>query len=254
MLLRLAGILGVWAVVGASGATAEAQTVAAQPSDTFSPAEVTITQGESVTFSNNGGRHNVRFDGETTANPSPASTSSWSFQRPFGTVGDFRFYCEVHGGPGGSGMSGIVHVIAAGAPPPGNPPPGGGPPQQEPGGGGSPTPGPGGPAPGGPQPGEQGSAVKVTFKVSDATPLAGRLVRLSGVVSPARDGRKLQIQRRLRNGRFKTIALTRLHAAKGDKSTYSLKLRLSKDAVLRARVAGDDAASRARKLDVHRAA
>jgi hypothetical protein len=83
-------------------------------------------------------------------------------------------------------------------------------------------------------------------------------VRLFGVVKPARDGRKLQIQKRLRNGKFKTIATTRLHAASGDKSTYRLKLRLAKDAVLRARVAGDDeratGVSRGRKLDVHRAA
>jgi plastocyanin len=244
MLLRLAGMVAVCAVAGAlaTGAGAQSATVSALPSDAFSPAEVTITQGDSVTFSNSGGRHNVHFDGETTANPSPASTSSWSFTRRFDAVGDFSFYCEIHRD---LGMTGVVHVVA--------PPPGGGPPAQEPGGGGSPNPGPGGPAPGG-QPGGEGAALKVTLKVSDKTPLAGRMVRLSGVVSPARDGHKLQIQKRLRSGKFKTIASTRLRAAKGDKSTYSLKLRLSKDTVLRARVAADDGVSRTRKLDVHRAA
>jgi len=99
------------------------------------------------------------------------------------------------------------------------------------------------------------AALKVTLKASDATPLAGKAVRLFGVVKPAQDGRKLHIQRRLRNGKFKTIATTRLHAARGDKSTYSLKLRLAKDAVLRARVPGDTGGvSGGRKLDVHRAA
>jgi hypothetical protein len=80
-------------------------------------------------------------------------------------------------------------------------------------------------------------------------------VRVSGVVRPARDGRKVQIQKRLRNGSFKTIAVTRLRDAGASKSTYSLRLRLSADTVLRARVAGDDKAatglSRGRKLDVH---
>ena len=82
-------------------------------------------------------------------------------------------------------------------------------------------------------------------------------MRLFGVVKPARDGKKVQIQKRLRNGKFKTIATARLHAASGDKSTYSIKLRVAKDVVLRARVAGDDeratGISSGRKLDVHRA-
>ena len=114
-------------------------------------------------------------------------------------------------------------------------------------GGGPPT-GPGNPAP--PLP-----LLTVTLKVSDATPLAGKRVRVFGVVRPARDGRKVQIQKRLRNGSFKTIATTRLRDAGAAKSTYSLLLRLSADAVLRAREAGDDEAatglSHRRKLDVH---
>jgi hypothetical protein len=80
-------------------------------------------------------------------------------------------------------------------------------------------------------------------------------VRVFGVVRPARDGRKVQIQKRLRNGSFKAIATTRLRNAGASKSTYSLRLRLSADTVLRARVAGDDEAatglSHGRKLDVH---
>jgi plastocyanin len=250
MLSRLAGMVGAWLVVGALAATAVGQSLvvtAESGPNRFTNNDLTVTQGQSVTFSNGGGTHNVHFDDGSVDNPATANNTAWSFSHQFSQVGDFRYYCEEHGGPGGSGMSGIVHVLAA----PGNPPPGGGPPQQEPG-GGSPTPGPGGPAPGG-QPG--GSAeLKVTLKLSDSTPLAGRGVRLSGVVSPARDGRKLLIQKRVGNGKFKTIATTRLRAAKGDKSTYGLKLRLSKDAVLRARVAAGDGVSRTRKLDVHRAA
>jgi plastocyanin len=247
MPLRLVGICCLLVIVGAlaSGAGAANQSVSALSSDDFSPAEVTVTQGEQVTFTNTGGQHNVRFDGEAAGTPAAATTDHWTVPRTFDQVGDFRYYCERHGGPGGSGMSGIVHVVA--------PPPGGGPPAPEPGGGGSPGPGPGGPPSGGQPPGDTSpAALEVTLKASDATPLARRPVRLFGVVKPARDGSKLQIQRRLRNGKFKTIATTRLHAAPGDRSTYSLKLRLAKDATLRARVGG--AFSATRKLDVHRAA
>jgi hypothetical protein len=96
----------------------------------------------------------------------------------------------------------------------------------------------------------------VSFNVSDATPLAGKRLRLFGVVRPARDGRKVQIQRRGRNGEFKTIATTRLKDAGAAKSEFSLLLRVAADAVLRARVAGDDergtGLSKTRKVDVHK--
>jgi plastocyanin len=245
MLSRFAAVLGVWAVTlgVVAQATAVNQTVSALNTDLFSPTEVTITQGEQVTFQNSGGNHNVHFDDGSVDFPASPSTTAWKTNVILNQVGDFRFYCEQHGGPGGSGMSGIVHVVA--------PPPGGGPPEPEPGGGRNPGSGPGGPAPGGQGPGGGsggGSGARITFKASDTTPLAGKRVRLFGVVTPAHDGAKLLIQKRLRNGKFKTIAKTRLHAAPGDKSTYSVKLRLAKDVVLRATVAGGK--SKVRKLDV----
>jgi hypothetical protein len=91
--------------------------------------------------------------------------------------------------------------------------------------------------------------------VSDATPAAGRRVRLFGVVRPARDGRKVQIQKRGRGGRYRTVATARLRDAGAAKSVFSLRLAVARDAVLRARVAGDDrratGLSKARKVDVH---
>jgi plastocyanin len=255
MLSRLAGMVGVWVIVGAAatGAGAANMTVTATSSDQFTPADVTVTAGETVTWNNvGGGRHNVVFDDGSFTQPAAGDTSNWSVARQFNTVGNFRYYCVVHGGPGGSGMSGIVHVVAS----PGTPPPGGGPPEQGPGGGGNTDPGSGGPAPGRQGPGDNaGAPLKVTLAVSDATPLAGKRVRVFGVVRPARDGRKVQIQKRLRNGKFKTIATTRLKDAGAAKSIYSLRLRVSADTVLRARVAGDDqrgsGLSHGRKLDVH---
>jgi plastocyanin len=242
MLLRLAGMVGVWLVFGAAatGVGAVNQTVMALSGpNRFSPANVTINQGETVTWQNGSGTHNVQFTDGSYEMPADPSSSSWTVSRPFNTAGTFTYICRQHG----TAMSGSVTVLAAGSPP-GNPP------------ATPPDPGSGAPAPGGQTPG--GAALKITLAVSDTTPLAGKRVRISGVVRPARDGRKVQIQKRLRNGKFKTIATTRLHAASGDKSTYSLRLRISADVVLRARVAGDDeraaGLSRGRQLDVHQPA
>jgi len=229
-------------VTVAGGARAANQTVTALSGpNRFSPSTVTINQGETVTWNNGGGLHNVQFNDGTYEMPTNPSSSGWTVSRTFSTPGTFAYICRQHG----TSMSGTVIVLPA-APPPGPPapaPPGGNPPP------GTPPTGPGGPPP------PQLPLLSVTLKVSDATPLAGKRVRVFGVVRPARDGRRVQIQKRLRNRRFKTVATTRLRDAGAAKSIYSLRLRLSADTVLRARVAGDDEAatglSQGRKLDVH---
>ena len=93
-------------------------------SDVFSPASVTVNVGDTVTWTNTGGRHNVHFE-DGFVDPDPASTSTWTAQRTFDTVGTFDYYCDVHRD---EGMAGTVTVLAAGtiAPPPGAPPPPGG--------------------------------------------------------------------------------------------------------------------------------
>jgi plastocyanin len=239
MLSRVSVVLAVLVfVLGVvAGATAEDQTVMALSGpNRFASNDVTVEQGETVTWKNGGGTHNVQFNDGSYEQPANPSSSSWTVSRTFNTVGDFSYICRQHG----TAMSGIVHVVAA--------PPGGGPPEPAPGAGGSPGSGPGGPAPGGEPGGGQEAKLKISFKASDTTPLAGKKVRLFGVVSPAHDGAKLRIQKRLRNGKFKTLATTRLHAAAGDRSTFSIKLELSKDVVLRATLAGSS--SKVRKLDV----
>src|SRR5215208_6931182 len=100
-------------------ADAADQSVSATPSDTFSPSAVTVTQGETVTWTNAGGRHNVVFDDGSFDMPDPASTSSWTVSREFDAVGTFTYYCEVHRA---QGMTGTVTVVAAETtttPPPG---------------------------------------------------------------------------------------------------------------------------------------
>jgi plastocyanin len=115
--LRLLGVcVVVAALVPSASALGNNQTVTAQTvgtSNTFTPSTVTVFQGETVTWNNGGGFHNVKFDdGSFTQPPSP-STAAWKVSRTFDTPGSFRYYCQVHGGPGGVGMSGIVNVTAA---------------------------------------------------------------------------------------------------------------------------------------------
>jgi plastocyanin len=186
----------------------------------FSPVNVPISQGDTVTWTNMGGTHNVRFDDGGFEMPAAPSATAWMVTRPFDATGTFTYYCELHGGPNGS-MEGTVTVTSSGP-------------------GGPGTPGPGQPQPGGDPPaGTPGSPVPivVTLKLSDRRPEAGQRVRFSGTVTPALDGQAVQIQRRTRTGSFKTVAKTALRDAGDERSKYSLRIRMLRDAVFRARVA-----------------
>jgi plastocyanin len=120
----------LFALAGAAPpAFAADQTVIARPDNTFMPDPVTVTVGEKVTWNNGGGAHNVHFDDDSFIQPTMVDSTAWSVSRMFTTTGSFRYFCDLHGGPGGSGMSGTVNVVPPGATPPGAvPPPGGGPP------------------------------------------------------------------------------------------------------------------------------
>ena len=120
--LVLAGIL-VWA----APSSAADQTVRASGgvendygtlTPLFAPSIVSILPGESVTFVNDLGQHNVAFeDGQLISPPAPALPEGWpspSPMRTFPQAGTYRFYCQLHGAPGGVGMSGRVVVGTAG--------------------------------------------------------------------------------------------------------------------------------------------
>jgi plastocyanin len=118
-------LLGAVLVVLLTAEVAAAdQAVTAEPSNVFAPADVTISQGERVTWTNNGGTHDVHFE-DGFEQPADPSGSPWTVTRTFATAGLFPYYCTVHGGPGGSGMAGVVRVAALlPAPVPGVPAPG----------------------------------------------------------------------------------------------------------------------------------
>ncbi len=81
--------------------------------DAFQPSQITVDAGDEVNWSSGGQNpHTVTADdgsfGSGTIQPGD------SFSTTFDAAGSFAYYCEFHGGPGGTGMSGVVVVRAAG--------------------------------------------------------------------------------------------------------------------------------------------
>jgi plastocyanin/peptidoglycan hydrolase-like protein with peptidoglycan-binding domain len=80
----------------------------------FTPQNVTVYAGDTVTFVNHGSMpHTATADNGSfdTGSIAPASGSS----AVFNTLGTFAYHCQFHGGAGGIGMSGTITVLPAGA-------------------------------------------------------------------------------------------------------------------------------------------
>jgi plastocyanin len=205
----------------------------------FSPRDVTINQGETVTWTNMQGTHNVVFEGSPAPfPPSGPDAGVWPYTRRFDTAGTFSYFCAPHAA---QGMRGTVTVNPSPGAPPGEPapPPPSPPPPGPP---GSPPPSPPGSPPGTPAPGTPPGgklATTVILKVSDATPLRGQRVRFFGSVRPQRDGRFVQLQRRSRRGSYTTVTRIRLADAGSSRSRFSKRLRVLREAVFRARLPAD---------------
>ena len=87
------------------------------PGFTFSPSTLTIAQGDTVTFTNAGGTHNVHATGGPTwvtcglncsTNTVPNGTA-WSHTITFPTPGTVNYQCDAHAG---LGMTGTITVNA----------------------------------------------------------------------------------------------------------------------------------------------
>ena len=80
----------------------------------FIPISVTIQPGDTVVWQRTSGFHNVKADnGDFTLGENSAGDpgSTWTtVSHTFTSAGEFRYYCQVHGGTNGSGMSGMVVV------------------------------------------------------------------------------------------------------------------------------------------------
>jgi plastocyanin len=113
----------VASAVAAAPVWAADVTVDATPGNLFTPRSAAVRPGETVTFVNAGGFHNVVFDDGSFTRPTSASTDPWREPRRFLTAGRFAYHCGIHGASGGSGMSGVVFVNASGLVPPPDAPP-----------------------------------------------------------------------------------------------------------------------------------
>jgi len=96
---------------------------------------------------------------------------------------------------------------------------------------------------------------RVSLSVSDSTPKRGQRVRFSGVVSPAANGRLLLIQRRGRDGVFRTVGRTTLLPRTATSVRFSLSKRIFSNGTYRAHIGADASHepgnSRTRFLRVH---
>lgn len=83
----------------------------------FTPKNTPIQVGDSVTFVNGGGFHNVvANDGSFTSGD--ATSDPFSFKHVFTSAGTFGYYCNIHGSSNGAGMAGTVTVAEATTTPP----------------------------------------------------------------------------------------------------------------------------------------
>jgi plastocyanin len=127
-LLALTAFLAGLALAVVPTLGANVDVAAGGGSNTFSSKTVTVSAGDSVTWANAGGFHNVKFEDGLFTQPSPPNSTLWKVSRTFNTPGTYGYYCEVHRA---DGMTGTVVVTAPGGtttPPPG----GGGPPGSPP--------------------------------------------------------------------------------------------------------------------------
>ena len=79
----------------------------------FNAATVTVAVGETVTFVNDGGTHNVAFEDGQKPVATPSAAWPPDVKRTFTAAGTYRYECEAHGSAFTSGMVGEVVVVDA---------------------------------------------------------------------------------------------------------------------------------------------
>lgn len=104
------GTVAWLALTGAGSVAAANHEVQAANGLGFVPSSLTIQVGDTVTWRNVSGEHNVVADDRSFRN---AVGVGWTFTRTFDRPGVVPYYCEPHGGPGGFGMSGEIKVVSA---------------------------------------------------------------------------------------------------------------------------------------------
>src|SRR2546423_3450191 len=97
----------------------------------FAPATVTIDPGDTVQWTARSANHTVTADDgsfDSSGGGGTTMTPGTTFSHTFSTPGTYRYYCRIHGGKNGIGMSGTGGVRGSSpspspSPPPSPPPP-----------------------------------------------------------------------------------------------------------------------------------
>ena len=93
------------------------QTVQVGPGMTFSPANVTVAPGETVTWNFNE-LHTSTSDSQIGPETwDSGQLSSGTFSHTSNTPGTYAYHCFIHSSPGGTLMNGVVEVSGGGATP-----------------------------------------------------------------------------------------------------------------------------------------
>jgi plastocyanin len=103
----LTGLLGVGAVAADEGFSLDTDVIVGGDENIYTPDAVVIAVGDTVTWTNAGGFHNVvAYDGSFTSGG--ASAASWVYSRTFTTTGVYEYYCTPHES---EGMTGTITVV-----------------------------------------------------------------------------------------------------------------------------------------------
>lgn len=113
---KFASVSVAFLLAACAPAHAAIHVVTANPDMTFTPASITIYQGDAIRFENAGGVHNVHADDNRficsincTTNNAP-SDANWSVVVRFNQIDTVGYYCDQHGNTT-SGMRGSITVI-----------------------------------------------------------------------------------------------------------------------------------------------
>src|SRR5215217_5556014 len=99
------------ALLAVSPSWAANHIVTVGPDTAFHPDTLTIDVGDTVTWMNAGGTHDVHADDNSFFNS--ASGAAWTFAHTFTAAGEVGYHCTIHGGPG-IGMFGTITVQGSG--------------------------------------------------------------------------------------------------------------------------------------------
>lgn len=116
-------LLGVWVyVTWYTGAPREAAPLAAAQSNevvvpmvgfAFNPDTTVVPLGGTVVWVNQDGAPHTATADDNGTFKSDLISKGQSFRHTFDAVGEFRYFCELHGSPGGEGMAGTIRVVTA---------------------------------------------------------------------------------------------------------------------------------------------